>query len=240
MKKYIVILFFLAFLAVPRESKALYAGPACLSTCTPYEISQAWYVFQGFSLYPNDGSGVTATTTLPHGLIGLCGANFGGKPTGLFYFDRYGGRLNENYFDSVGNDFSCFIPQTFDYYLASTTSYDVYYNSPDTIVDNSCNKLSSCLATQPFLTYVKTYQWDSLKKNLAFNDGAGRSGIASPVYDPQVDSQLAAVGFMYPLFKYIMGSGFGVLKELLPYIIGTLVIFSLMGYIIYGLNRFKK
>ncbi len=142
----------------------------------------------------------------------------------FFYFDKYGTRINAAYGDSVtrGHHFECVRPIDG---TASTTQWYVYHGEVNGWCSTNYNaSLSQCQAND-FITYLRSYTRDFISGEVAI--------------DTTLNSNILAAAIMSPMLNMVMGSGLGILKSLLPFILGTIIILSIAFFIYRGM-RFMR
>jgi len=179
-----------------------------------------------------------ATTTI-HNAIGICSFyEPGDDDSGMAVFDEYGTRLPITHGDLTGSPFECFVPQYYEWGIASTTKYDVYYgNIGGWCYTNFNATRDQCDQNDGSFQFMRNYYFNSWNDILYWDSKIG-SGSAIQGYTPYLSDQVA-VAFMAPIFKNTMGAGFGVLQALMPYIVG-LVVISMIIYFAFTAFRFFR
>lgn len=195
MKKYLSILLLGFLFLIPNQTKA-WGGPFCVfNWCTADRKYFIANLGQN-TFYPPT---VIATTTVDN-TYGICHVN---RFSELNYFDVFGTRVNPDY---GGADFGgtqqyvCIIPQLT---TASTSQFELYEEDGTWCTDHPFATREQCIANS----------------NMRFVKNIYKSDLGVVSYDSTLNDNSLAVAIMAPLIKMVMGSGLGVLKMLLPYIL---------------------
>ena len=228
----------LSILILPAKTEAVSAGHVILSPAFCNENNRNYPNCRVFHDTIDDllltPPNVNATTTVD--VFSVCAVYTEGEDNGLHFFDKFGTRLSQGFTNTVfwSRSYSCYAANNHTINGASTTEFSVYWDNPgDYCSQNPGANLSLCesnggtdfdyLRTYRLSAFGEWYYWDSI------------SGNGKPFF--KIDSNMGdqvALAFMTPILKQTIGAGFGVLSVLIPFVIGFVIISTIIYFLYLG------